>query len=339
MAAPAPCIALQLVEPLLELLAARGINAHSLLRAAGAARPSSRDPATMMPLADYVELFERAALATGDAHLGLHLGLFDEPGNLGALGYLFMSGASLLDAFEGFTSHLSALQQDTTNRLQIDGDAVTFQYHINDDRISCRRQDSEYSLSAMQNLARLYSDARIRPRLVCFEHRQSGRYGVYRDLFGCEIYFGQPINALVYDRKGFSVRNSRRSRLLNPIIASHLDTLVVRNAGSRPWRERVTELIELHLADGACSQAGIARELGISVSTLIRRLHGEGTRFRELLTERRLQNAERLLAQDEAPVATVALAVGYSENASFTRAFRRRNAQSPAQFRRARRRP
>jgi AraC-like DNA-binding protein len=334
MSSPTPCIALQLVEPLLELLTARGIDANAMLRASGAAPAAADSASAMMPLAAYVALFERAASATGDPHLGLHLGRFDEPGNLGALGYLFMSGASLLDAFEGFGSHLAALQEGTTNRLQIDGDAVTFHYRINDDQISPRRQDSEYSISAMHNLTRLYSDSRIRPRMVCFEHRQAGRYSAYRDLFGCEIYFGQPLNALVYDRNGFNVRSRRRSRLLNPIIASHLDTLATRRAATRSYRERVTDLLELHLADGRCTQAQIALEMGLSVSTLIRRLRGEGVRFRELLTERRLQSAKRLLSQDDAPVAAVALAVGYAENASFTRAFRRRNAHSPVQFRR-----
>lgn len=338
MAAPAPRIALQLVEPLLEWLASRGVDAPALLRSCGAPLPRAGSGVPMVPLAAYVELLERAATKAGDPHLGLHMGVFDDPGNLGALGYLFMSAGSLLEAFEAFTSHLFALQEDTVNRLLLDGDAVTFQYRINDDGISRRRQDSEYSLSAMHSITRLYSNARVRPRIVCFEHRQAGRYATYRELFGCEVHFGQPFNALVYERSGFNLRNNRRNQLLAPIIASHLDQLATHHAPTRPHRERVAELIELRLADGGCTQAGIASELGISVSTLIRRLRREGTGFRELLTDKRLQHAERLLCQDEAPVASVALAVGYSENASFTRAFRRRNAQSPVQFRRARRR-
>ncbi len=338
MPGPAPRIAVQLIEPLFEWMAANGLSAQAELESRGVSLPRAAGPGAMIPLAAYVEMFEHAARAGSETHLGLKLGRFDEPGNLGALGYLFMSGASLLDAYEGFCAHLDALQDDTTIRLQLDGNAVTFQYRINDEDIVRRRQDSEYSVSAMHNLTRLYSDGQVGPRLVCFEHRQAGRYAAYRDFFGCDVYFEQPFNALVYRREGFNVRSRRRTQLLNPILTSHLDALSAGRASPRSFRGRVVEFIDLHLADATCSQARIARELGVSISTLIRRLHAEGANFRELLAERRLHRAERLLLEEDAPVASVALAVGYSETASFSRAFRRRKHQSPAAFRRTQRR-
>lgn len=337
MASPAPGIALQLVEPLLEYLADLKQDVPALLRRARLELPASRDPTAMVPLARYVELLEQAALATGDAHFGMHFARFDEPGTLGALGYLFMSAASLLDAFEGFCGHLDALQEDTTNRLLIGGDAVTVQYRIEDARIRQRRQDAEYSISAMHNLVRLYAGSAVRPRAVHFEHRRAGKYATYRDHFQCEVLFEQPCNELVYRREGFNLRSRQRSHLLNPIIASHLSTLSARHGSERSWQARVAEMIEVRISDRHCTLASVARALGVSASTLIRRLREENTGFAALLLERRLQHAERLLTLGDTPVAAIALAVGYAENASFTRAFRRRHAQSPEQYRRSQR--
>lgn len=338
MPSPAPRIATQLVEPLVDWLISQGAGVDGLLRSMGLTLHEVRSPSAMIPLAAYVELFEQAARVSGDPHFGLHLGRFEEPGSVGALGYLFMSGASLLDAFEDFSAHLDALQEDTANRVVIDGDTITFQYRINDIRIAHRRQDSEYSIAAMHSLARAYSAARIVPMRICFEHRHAGRYSHYHDWFQCDVHFGQPFNALIYRREGFNVRSRRPSQLLNPIIASHLDRLAARKSTPRSYHRRVSELIDLHMVETDCSQARVAKALGISVSTLIRKLRTEGHSFRKLLMERRLQYAEWLLTQDETPVASIALAVGYAENASFTRAFQRRHAQSPAQFRRSQRR-
>jgi len=337
MGSPAPGIALQLVEPLLESLADSGINVPALLRDARLRLPAKRDPSALVPLARYVELMECAAAATGDEHFGMHLARFDEPGTLGVLGYLFMSAASLLDTFEGFCAHLDALQEATTNRLLIEAESVTVQYRINDARINQRRQDAEYSISAMHNLVRLYCGAPLRPRAVHFEHQRGGRYATYREHFQCDVLFEQPCNELVYRREGFNVRSRHRSHLLNPIIATHLSTLSARHGSTRNWRARVTELIETRISDSDCTQASVALALGVSVSTLIRRLREERASFATLLRERRLQYAERLLALDDTPVAAIALAVGYAENASFTRAFRRRHALSPEQYRRAQR--
>jgi AraC-like DNA-binding protein len=267
----------------------------------------------------------------------MHLARFDEPGTLGALGYLFMSAASLLDAFEGFCGHLDALQEDTTNRLLIGGDAVTVQYRINDGRIRHRRHDAEYSISAMYNLVRLYAGVPVRPRAVHFEHRRAGKYATYRDHFQCEVLFEQPCNELVYRREGFNLRSRHRSHLLNPIIASHLSTLSARHGSERNWQARVAEMIEARISDRHCTLARVARALGVSASTLIRRLREEHTSFAAILRERRLQHAERLLLLGNTPVAAIALAVGYAENASFTRAFRRQHAKSPEQYRRAHR--
>jgi len=332
---PAPRISLQLVEPLIDWLREQQLDVAALLRRAGLSENRRRDPAAMIPLARYVELLERAAQASGQSHLGLRLAQFDEPGTVGALGYLFMSGTSLLDAFEGFCGHLDALQEGTTNRLLIAGDAVTIQYRIEDSRITHRRQDSEYSVAAMHTLARLFSGARVRPREVHFEHKQVGRYAVYRDLFQSDVFFEQSYNALVYRRESFNVRHPHRSNLLHPIIASHLRTLAEQRTGKRSFRERVTDLIEGGLPGEGSPQAAVARALGVSVSTLIRRLRAEDTRFRDVLRENRLKLAERLIRLDDQPISEIALAAGYAENASFTRAFRRHYAISPEGFRRA----
>ncbi len=52
------------------------------------------------------------------------------------------------------------------------------------------------------------------------------------------------------------------------------------------------------------------------------------------LGEIRLKRAKDRLAEGDAPIVEIALAVGFSEQSAFTRAFRRRFGESPAAYRR-----
>lgn len=328
-----PRISVQIVGYLIDWLNEQGHDTRALLGEVEIAPAWLRDSSQMVPLASYVRLIELAAERTHLPHLGLRLGRFGDVGSLGALGYLFIGAPSLLAAFEDFTARLHALQEGTHNRLSILGREVAIEYRITDDRIAYRRQDAEYSISAMDNLVRLYTDGALRPKEVYFEHAREGSYETYRRHFGCDVFFGQPMNTIVYDREAFNVRSVARNRLLNPIIASHLDSLIERY-GARGFVDEITPMIEQGLADPRFSQRQVADRMGISVSTLARRLRREDKSFRALVLSRRLQIARRLLLADDRPIAEIALAVGYSENASFSRAFRQHFGISPERFRR-----
>jgi AraC-like DNA-binding protein len=88
-------------------------------------------------------------------------------------------------------------------------------------------------------------------------------------------------------------------------------------------------------AEGHLRISGAAAALGLSVRTLQRRLAQEGLRFEELLQADRLAKATRLLDTTSATVLEIALALGYSDHAHFTRAFRRWQGIPPLSYRRS----
>lgn len=78
----------------------------------------------------------------------------------------------------------------------------------------------------------------------------------------------------------------------------------------------------------------LARETGVSEAVLHRLFKDElkvsPARF---MAEARLRQAARRLREDDAPLSEIALAAGYSEQASFTRAFTRFLGRSPLRYR------
>jgi AraC-like DNA-binding protein len=84
----------------------------------------------------------------------------------------------------------------------------------------------------------------------------------------------------------------------------------------------------------------VAARLNVSLRTLHRALAAEGTSYRRLLDQVRLDIAERHLRDDRMSVAEVAFLAGFSEISAFHRAFKRWTGQTPVTFRaEARRRP
>jgi AraC-like DNA-binding protein len=99
---------------------------------------------------------------------------------------------------------------------------------------------------------------------------------------------------------------------------------------------RLTDWLTMMLrqaGDGLPSRQEIARILNLPVHTLERRLRDEGSGFRALSNTVRHQRACELLADARVSITEIALQLGYSDAANFTRAFRRVAGVAPATFR------
>lgn len=104
--------------------------------------------------------------------------------------------------------------------------------------------------------------------------------------------------------------------------------------GELGWVDRVRAAIERRLSDGTPTAESVARELGIGARSLARRLGEESETFGSMLTAVRCERARSLLADPRISQAEVAFLLGYRDQASFHRAFRRWFGTTPSVFRR-----
>ncbi len=125
----------------------------------------------------------------------------------------------------------------------------------------------------------------------------------------------------------------------DPELEAYFRALLARAAEAlvptSPVVDSLREALREAIARGAPTIDDAARALGIGACTLQRRLAASGTTFAAVLDETRKAQAERLLARPELSITEVAFLLGYFEQASFFRAFRRWHRSTPAAFRRA----
>jgi AraC-like DNA-binding protein len=82
--------------------------------------------------------------------------------------------------------------------------------------------------------------------------------------------------------------------------------------------------------------ADIARGLGLSARSFHRRLSEHGMSFQTLTEDTRRDLAEGLLRDESHSLAEIAFLTGFSEQSSFTRAFKRWVGMTPASYRKDR---
>ena len=92
-------------------------------------------------------------------------------------------------------------------------------------------------------------------------------------------------------------------------------------------------MLPSYLDERIPSISEIAEMANISVRSFQRKLSSTGLTYSDLIDVVRFESAKKLLRDTEFKIIDVALSLGYSEPASFTRAFRRLSGVAPRQYR------
>jgi AraC-like DNA-binding protein len=153
----------------------------------------------------------------------------------------------------------------------------------------------------------------------------------HRKLLGTRVFGGAHRAAIHFARGALEVPLARPDPALRALTADWAARM--RPPSMNDLAAQVRARI-LTLGPKAARAASVARSVGLSERTLVRRLEVEGTSFRAALGEVRRIEAERLLATTAMPLAEIADVLGYADQTTWTRAFTREHDRSPGEFRR-----
>lgn len=287
-----------------------------------------------VPLRSFVELFEWLALKMERPYLGLELSERGGPQTVGAVGYLFLESRNLEAALNNLGKYLFAVQEGSRFKLEIDGEYAYVDYGILDDRIVHRRHDSEYSIGSTWNLIKQFTGSAAQLTMVEFEHEKPARTDApFRHVFGAPVLFRRRANRLHFRTSLLDAQSRSGDPFLFPILESYIQSSIADI--HKP--ESFVDLVRMQISHDTLSDGlrarDIAARMGISESTLHRRLGSEGSSFKQVYDEAAMSFAQLLLRQRSLPVAAIASRLGYSETAALTRAFHRWFGVSPSQYR------
>jgi AraC-like DNA-binding protein len=176
------------------------------------------------------------------------------------------------------------------------------------------------------------------PVEVWFEHTEPADLSEYGQAFlGNKVMFGMPWNGFVFDAALLDQPMPGADDKLHVLIRKHADALLEELPRAQSFTQRVRELLLKELEGGNPSAVRIASALHMSGRTLTRRLEDEGTTFKDLLDDLRKSLSLRYVGSTDLGLSEIAFLLGFSQSAAFHRAFKRWTAQTPLEYRRARR--
>lgn len=287
--------------------------------------------------AAFARMLETTAEELGCPDFGLRLAQWQGLDILGPVAVIARNAETVRSAFDEIARYLYVHSPALRLAQAHPGDdgvrpgGQTFHFTVVEPGLPYLPQAHELTLANGNRIIRLLGGDDARPRLVAFRHPRQGPESAYAETFGCELAFSRPwcgmelTDALAGQRLDNADPETRR------LVARYLEASYLPDeAGLAP---RVADLVRRLLPTGQCGAAGVADELGLHPRTLQRRLAAEGTSFHAILEAERRDQAARLLAQAGLQLNQVAGLLGYAEQSTFNRSFRRWYDTTPGRFR------
>jgi AraC-like DNA-binding protein len=318
------------VTDLLEALGVLGADTAALLASAGLTPKALRDPDTRVPTSRVLALLEQAERQLHDPVVGLHAG--ERVHTRGPLFYLLLSSPRFKEGLDCLKRFARVTLDTAEVTIGVDDDVVSMTVDPGDPAF----EESHHAVDFMMG-AILGSIRRAVPgfqRLgVDLVHKRVGEQEEAERAFGCPVRFGCRRNVLRFPVSMLT----RVTATANPAIAEQVRNYTAAlhaRVTSGKLQDRVAAAIRALLDDsGRIDRFIVARRLNMSERTLRRRLREEGTTLRIVRDQVRAETSMALLSNLSLKVEAVAKCIGFTEAASFSRAFSRWSGCSPARYR------
>jgi len=310
-----------------------GLDTDALLRAAGIRREAIEDPDARLEAAAASALWTRAYELSGDRVLSLHAAEACPLGAYKVIDYMGASAATVGEAFRYSSRYFPLI--NTAVRLPIDesGDPVTFDVVDESGPAGVSRPYAEYCLAAFVLHVRGATGVNFPVRRVTFVHPRPPDVSEHERVFGCPVRFEAEHNRLYLDRSAWETPTTGAQPGVLQVLAEHAELLLQKLPRGPDLVERTRRAIGERLRGGDSSLESVARALGTSARTLQRRLGELGYSYNTLADEVRSATARLYLEQPDIAIAEVAYLLGFSDQSTFNRAFKRWTGDTPARAR------
>lgn len=318
-------------SPLKEALHGYGLDFAALAHRAGIDPTLLATPNARYPAARLRTLWELAATASGDPLFGIRVGSLTRPGVFHALGLGIVSSGSVLEALQRIERYSSVLSTNGRLTLRQGDGEVALVLSPADLAVLPTTHAVDATVVAMCRMLEQCAGTSAIPLRVVFMRPRMAPADRYEELVKCPVLFDGPHIAIVFD----AASAERQVFSGNAELAAEADRLSQRyidEMSPDPTVQRVRSLLLKAIASGKLEQAHVARSLNQSASTLQRRLRRAGTSYQDLLDSTRRDLAIGHLKDGRHSLADIAFLLGFADQASFTRAFRRWTGQTPSEY-------
>lgn len=310
-------------------LRAAGGNPVAILASHDVVAASLYDPDFHIDLDRLTDLLERCGTAVDDPVFGASLATRQDPDVFGCLMAFAKSAPSVKDALGVFAQHIKPLICPSWE-MELDEQDARLGWTFGQEPPA--RQMHYHALVLLMKALRRLAPPFLQPRAagLPFEVPTHDRREIAR-ILDCDLLAQQEASFIRFDPRV----------LVEPLLTSDpplfkVLSVYVEHIGKTSLsavKQQVLAYIAAALPSGFCTLERCSEVLGIPDRTLQKQLARMGESFSGLVQEERIRVAKHALATESLDLDEIAFRLGYSEQASFTRAFKRWAGLPPSEYR------
>jgi AraC-like DNA-binding protein len=323
---------LHYVRLMADLLSGMGVDVPKLLAVADLQLADLADGQRGLGFTPFLKLMHAGIEATNEPALGLLVGERLRINTHGMLGYAAMNSSTLRQALSLLEIFLPLRTTLVTVTQKLHGDEAWVGFPVARPIDGLELTVSEAILLTIKNLIDQITLGACQVRRVCFRQPAPPYADLARDMFGCDVLYGQDWSGLVLPDAGLDLPLSAA----DPASFEEAARLCQEELDKRDVNAPLSIQVRRNLLSrqhGFPSLLVVARQFNLTPRTLHRRLVDEGTSFQQILDEVRQHLAVQYLQADKLSLQEIAYTLGYNDPANFRRAFKRWTGQAPSALR------
>ena len=282
----------------------------------------------VVPLREQFRLLERAARETGDDYFGARLGQVVRSRELSRFGAWACSAPTLREAIRRAHAGMGVmLQTATVLRFTQNDEAALWSIEFVEPESEGRHHNELLGISYMIDAIRSYAGANWYPHTVFTALPKAERHAPLEDVFRCNVSHGHPVTAVSFSAALLDCPRSPTSH------AEGEGAPEAELPRERDALATIGAVVDLALHEDYPRVDWVSAKMGLSRRSLQRLLGRNGTSFGEIVEQALCRRAIVRLGDRGTAITDIALELGYSDAAHFTRAFRRWTGMPPSAYR------
>lgn len=264
-------------------------------------------------------LLDACVAQTGCVHFGVMLGARGGTKSLGVVGEVMSTSTTLGEALESICLHQPRYIKGAVTYLITDADTAYWGYGVYEPDTPAIEQICDAAMGIAASI--LKELIRQSPEQVFISHSrpEARSQSSFQDALGGVPVFDSDRHAVVFPKSWLRLPLERANPSRRVAVEQTLEHYWSKI--EHTFAETVSRHLRVKIYEGDLSADAVARYFSMPLRTFNRRLEADGATFRDLVKEARFVAAKQLLAVTKMSITDISLALGYTENGNFSRAF------------------
>ncbi len=279
-------------------------------------------------------LFRVLYKTTHDASLGLHLGQHIDIKSFTTLGYLLTNAETVREGIRQLLQYQKLVNELALTTFEETEEECILRWHcpIKGEEA---RHFQEIALTGMTCMAQSIVSQPLTINSINFEHTPPVNAHEYEHILKCPVNFSQKECSIRLAKESMEIGIKNADPLLSKIVLRSADTILLEYKHSVSFISDVRTAIFRLLPSGNLSMEQVAKRLGISSRVVHNRLKRHNISFNGLVDEVRGILALHYIADETVSLVDIGLLLGFADQSSFTRAFKRWQGETPGDYRKS----